>query len=156
MIQPHYWCSYSKIRVGIFRGDAAAHFNQWRKVPKLTESHSVSITDVFLFFFNGEADQNITNGRRANCSHPLSWVYAFMYFFFFSLNFGSATVVFSSHPHIRTPRVSLQLVWLVNLKQFITEEVEVMLLNSAVKIPWANSRQEWQEQDQIICDFSSF
>lgn len=126
MIRPHYCRSYSKTGVGSFRGDAAAHLNHGGKIqiPKLTEIQSASFTEDF--FKSGDADMNITNGRRANCSHPLPICY---FIIFILLNvLHVSTVVFSACPHVTTMRVSLQFIWLLKLKQDIVEQVQIKLL----------------------------
>lgn len=76
MIQPHYWWSYSNVTVtvGSFRGDAAESVEERAKSQSYVRaSHSL----VHMGFY-GEAQLNVTNGGRANGSHPLPEVYIFM------------------------------------------------------------------------------
>lgn len=127
------------------------------QVPELTESQSVSEV-FFFFFFKWWSWYEYYKWRKGKSSHPLPWVYAFMDFFF--LNVGSATVVcFLSHPHKNTE-----------------SRTSVCLAGSSKRVhhwrSWGHAAQapfqqfkfpkltiaigKWQEQDQNICNFSSF
>lgn len=110
VIQPHYWWSYSKTRVGSSRGDAAAHLNQWRKVPS-PNANGATQSPLQMGFLTVKL-VGISQMAEEQTAHTHSHERMLLGVFF--LNVG------------RTLRV-LQFVWLVNLKQFITEEVEVML-----------------------------
>lgn len=70
---------------------------------------------------------NITNGRRANRSHPLPIWWYFIILILLNVLHVS-TFVFSAYPHVTTMRVSLQFIWMLKLKQDIVEQVQITLL----------------------------